>query len=258
MIEELGVEVRNGCEFGVDITLPELQRSFDAVVLSVGMGSTTELGIPGEDVITDGLAFIEASKTAPEILKVGQEVLVIGAGNTAIDCATIARRLGAERVTMVYRRTEREMTCYPHEYRFAREEGIEFRFLAQPSCVLLKEGKMTGLECQRVKLGEPDSTGRPAPMLVPGSEFILSADQIIKAVGQQKPSLATALGLKTVNGFIGVDDDFETSRTGVYAIGDCIRTRGAASTVMAVEDGKLAAAAIDKRIRLQTSILEVD
>jgi len=258
MIEELGVEIRRGCEFGEDISLPELQQDFDAVVLSVGLGSTSELGIPGEESIVDGLAFIEVSKTAPQTLEIGCEVLVIGAGNTAIDCATIARRLGAERVTMVYRRTEREMTCYPHEYRFARGEGIEFRFLSQPSRMVLKEGKPIGLECRRMELGAPDSTGRPAPIPVPDSEFIISADQIIKAVGQQKPTLTNALELKTVKGFIGVNEDFETSLSGVYAIGDCIRSRGAASTVMAVEDGKLAAAAIDRKLRMEPSTIEVD
>jgi glutamate synthase (NADPH/NADH) small chain len=190
-------------------------------------------------------------------MSVGRNVLVIGAGNTAVDCATIARRLGSERVTMVYRRTDREMSCYGHEYDFARREGIEFRFLSQPSRVLLEGGVPVGLECLRVELGAPDASGRPSPQPVPGTEFVLAADQIVKAVGQEKPALATLLGLKTRKGFIAVDAGFQTSQPGVYAIGDCIRASGAASTVMAVEDGKLASAAIHQQFTQLLASVEV-
>lgn len=188
----------------------------------------------------------------------GRNVLVIGAGNTAVDCATIARRLGAERVTMVYRRTDREMSCYEHEYGFARKEGIEFRFLSQPARVVLRGGRPAGLECLRVELGAPDASGRPAPMASKGSEFVLDADQIVKAVGQEKPALAALLGLETRKGFIAVDASFQTSINGVYAIGDCIRSSGAASTVMAVQDGKLAAAAIHQQFAKRAVPIEVN
>ena len=194
MIESLGVRIKTGIEIGKDLPLADLHKQFDAVVISIGLGSTPGLGIEGEEVIVDGLEFIEASKTAPASMSVGRNVLVIGAGNTAVDCATIARRLGSERVTMVYRRTDREMSCYGHEYDFARREGIEFRFLSQPSRVLLEGGVPVGLECLRVELGAPDASGRPSPQPVPGTEFVLAADQIVKAVGQEKPALATLLG----------------------------------------------------------------
>jgi dihydropyrimidine dehydrogenase (NAD+) subunit PreT len=249
MIQELGVEIICERELGVNVDMTELRRDFEAVVLSVGLGKTPGLDIEGEEAIVDGLEFIEASKTAPEELKIGQNVLVIGAGNTAIDCATIARRLGNGRVTMVYRRTEHEMTCYEHEYQFALGEGIELRFLTQPVRVLLRGDQPVGLECRRVELGAPDHSGRPAPASVPGSDFILEADQVIKAVGQQKPPLAKLLGLRLSSGFVAVDSEFETSLAGVYAIGDCIRSSGAASTVMAVQDGKLAAAVIGRRLK---------
>jgi glutamate synthase (NADPH/NADH) small chain len=252
MIEGLGVKIEVGVEIGKDRSLAELQKQFDSIVLSVGLGRTPTLGIEGEEAIVDGLEFIEASKTRIENLKVGRSVIVIGAGNSAVDCATIARRLGAERVTMVYRRTDREMTCYEHEYDFARKEGIEFRFLSQPSRVVLEDGKPTGLECRRVELGALDVSGRPAPVVVQGTEFVLAADQIVKAVGQQKPSLAELLGLETEKGFIAVDGRLMTNVAGVYAIGDCIRARGAASTVMAVQDGKLAALAIHEQLARHT------
>jgi len=257
MIEGLGVKIETGVEFGSDLSLSALQNAFDSVVLSVGLGRTPQLGIEGEDVIVDGLEFIEASKTDQEHLHVGRNVIVIGAGNTAVDCATIAKRLGAERVTMVYRRTDREMTCYTHEYDFARGEGIEFRFLSQPSRVVLEDGQPVGLECLRVELGASDTSGRPAPTTIDGSEFVLEADQIVKAVGQNKPSLVTLLGLAAKKGFIDVDDSFETSIDGVFAIGDGIRSRGAASTVMAVQDGKLAAAAIHEKLTRQAAPAEV-
>lgn len=253
MIEGLGVKIKTGVELGKDLALAELQKDFDAVVLSVGLGRTPRLGIPGEEAIEDGLEFIEASKTTAAGPRVGRNVLVIGAGNTAVDCATIAKRLGAERVTMVYRRTDREMSCYEHEYDFARKEGIEFRFLSQPVRVVLENGQPAGLECQRVELGAPDSSGRPAPAPVAGSEFVLPADQIVKAVGQEKPALAALFGLATKKGFISVDASFQTSLDGVYAIGDCIRAAGAASTVMAVQDGKLAAASIHEQLAARTA-----
>jgi glutamate synthase (NADPH/NADH) small chain len=258
MIESLGVTIKTGIEFAKDITLAELQESFHAVVVSSGLGRTPELGIEGEEVIVDGLEFIEASKTAAEALKIGRNVIVIGAGNTAVDCATIARRLGADRVTMVYRRTDREMTCYEHEYDFARKEGIEFRFLTQPARVLLGGGQPVGLECLRVELGAPDASGRPAPTAIANSEFVLQTDQIVKAIGQEKPSLAKLLGLETSKGFIAVDAGFQTSIPAVYAIGDCIRASGAASTVMAVQDGKLAAAAIHQRLAAHRTTAEVN
>ena len=248
MIEGLGVKIKSGIEIGKDIAPATLQKEFDAIVLGVGLARTPGLGIAGEEAVLDGLEFIEASKVATENLSVGRNVIVIGAGNTAVDCATIAKRLGAERVTMVYRRTDREMSCYVHEYDFARKEGIEFRFLSQPARVVLEGGRPVGLECLRVELREPDASGRPSPTPVKGSEFVLAADQIIKAVGQNKLTLAAQLGLKTKKGFIDVDANFQTNVAGIYAVGDCIRSTGVASTVMAVQDGKLAAEAIHQQL----------
>jgi glutamate synthase (NADPH/NADH) small chain len=252
MIEGLGVKIKTGIEIGKDIAPATLQKEFDAMVLCVGLARTPGLGIAGEEAVLDGLEFIEASKVAAEKLSVGRNVIVIGAGNTAVDCATIAKRLGAERVTMVYRRTDREMSCYVHEYDFARKEGIEFRFLSQPARVVLEGGRPVGLECLRVELGAPDASGRPSPTPVKGSEFVLAADQIIKAVGQNKLTLAAQLGLKTKKGFIDVDASFQTNVAGIYAVGDCIRSTGVASSVMAVQDGKLAAEAIHQQLASST------
>lgn len=252
MIRRLGVNIRTGVEVGPELSWPDIRNGFDAIFLGIGLGSTPALHIRGEEAVLDGLAYIEQSKLAPSTVHIGREVVVIGAGDTAIDCATIARRLGAERVTIVYRRTEREMTAYPHEYEFIKLEGVEFRFLTRPVRVLSDNGHVTGLECVRIELGAPDRSGRPAPFDVPGSEFVVRADQIIKAIGQAKTDLASAIGLEKENGFIKVSADFETSLSGVFAGGDCIRAGGSASTVMAVQDGKRAAMAIHARLQPAT------
>ena len=248
MIAGLGVTVEKGRELGRNLTLAELQAHFGAIFLSVGLGATPALGIPGEEHILDGLEYIEDSKLNAASLKIGRNVVVIGAGNTAIDCATIAKRLGAETVTMVYRRTDKEMTAYAHEYDFIKREGVSFSFLTQPVRVVTENGTVRGLKCERMNLGAVDASGRPSPQRVAWSEFLLAADQIVKAIGQEKPALAALLNLKTEKGFIQVNAKFETSLPGVYSGGDCIRARGAASTVMAVQDGKLAARSIHERL----------
>jgi glutamate synthase (NADPH/NADH) small chain len=249
MIQRLGVTVETEKELCRNLEWSDVRRNFDAVFLSVGLGLTPTLGISGEEYILDGLDYIEQSKLNPGAITIGRDVAVVGARNTAIDCATVAHRMGADHVTMIYRRTEQEMTAYPHEYDFIKREGVAFSFLTQPARVIMSGGRVVGLECRRVELGTPDGSGRPAPRELPGSEFVIKADQIVKAIGQQKPRLATLLGLATVQFYIQVNEDYETNLPGVYAGGDCIRARGAASTVMAVQDGKLAACAIDHRMR---------
>ena len=145
------------------------------------------MNIEGEEHLLDGLKYVEQSKLDPHRLKVGRHVAVIGAGNTAIDCATIAKRLGAERVTIVYRRGEHQMMAYDHEYEFVKREGVEFRFLTQPFRVLTAKDKVIGLDCVRMRLAERDASGRPSVEPIAGSEFILPADQVVKAIGQTLP-----------------------------------------------------------------------
>ena len=221
LIESLGVRIETGVEVSA---IDDLRQRFDAVFLGIGLGGSPALGIPGEELIIDGLDYIEQSKLDPAGMKIGHNVVVIGAGNTAIDCATIAKRLGAGRVTLAYRRTEEEMRAYPHELEFIRKEGVEFRFSMTPESVVIEQGEVTGLACQN---------------------GIIPANQIIKAIGQEKPS---NFGLEIDRGFIRVSADLETSLAGVFAGGDCIRVKNVASTVMAVQDGKLAAAAIHRHL----------
>ena len=254
MIRRLGVQFRTGEEMGLDLQLPDLWTQFDAVFLSTGLGAAPALGVPGEEYILDGLSYIEQSKIDASQLEIGNEVVVIGAGNTAIDCATVAKRLGAENVTIVYRRSESEVSAYRHEIEFIRNEGVNFQFLSEPARVVVEEGRVIGLECCKVTLGELDSTGRPSPARVPHSEFFMPADQIVKAIGQKRPAIIDALGLAARRGYIDVNSQFETSIPNVFAGGDCIRAAGICSTVMAVQDGKLAALAIHDKFVTSSKI----
>jgi len=248
MLRRMDVVFQTGVAIGNSDQLADLRSHFDAVYMSVGLGDAPSLAVPGEEHILDGLWYVEQSKMDPQHLKIGTRVVVIGAGNTAIDCATVAKRLGAEEVTIVYRRSETEMSAYRHEIEFIRNEGVGFRFLTQPSKVIVQSGRVVGMQCVVMGLGLPDASGRRSPTVLPDSEFFIPADQIVKAIGQQKPPLAAAFGLSTKHGYLDVTSEYETNITNVFAGGDCIRSSGTCSTVMAVQDGKLAAIAIHKRL----------
>jgi len=249
-IRSLGVKVQTGVEVGVDIPAQQILDEFDAVFLGVGMGKVPEMRIPGEDLqgVTEALSFIAASKLAEmeglerlNDIPLGRHVAVIGAGNTAIDAATIAKRLGAERVTIVYRRTDREMPAYDFEYSFVKNEGVEFRFLSQPVAILGEHGQVTGLECVRTEVTEPDADGRRGIREIPGSNFVLECDQVIKAIGQEKlTGVLAEFGVDTEHGYALVDHEMRTSNPRVFAGGDATKLTGEAMTVTAVQDGKLA------------------
>ena len=241
LIKKLGVSIRTDRELGRNLSWDELDV-YDAVFVAVGLGSVPAIGIPGEQAVTDGLALVEQCKLDPSGLKVGKRVAVIGAGNTAIDCATVAKRLGAE-VTIVYRRTAAEMSAYDHEYEFAKSEGIRFQFVSQPVEVMLTDGRITGLKTR--------STGDDA-----GVESVLECDQVVSAIGQLKSGLSFG-GLARDKGYIAVDGSHLTSRPKVFAGGDAVRSTGAASTVMAVQDGKRAAVSIHAFLTGGSGSLEV-
>lgn len=256
MIQDMGVKIKTNTAVGKDITWNELMEGYDAIFIGAGLGNVPPMSVPGEDLpgVVDGLDFIEETKVKKlDQITFGQRVCVIGAGNTGIDCATIARRLGSERVTIIYRRSEAEMPAYHFEYQFALGEGVSFMFLTQP-VEIVGNGKVEGLKCVRMDLGEPDQSGRRIPVPVKGSEFVVPCDMVVTAIGQKKRSemyeQLSKLGVKTThNGYIAVN--FETNRTDnpkIFAGGDCIRSKGEASTVAAVQDGKIAAAAIHQAL----------
>ena len=264
-VKRLGVSIHTGVEVGTDVLPQRLLEEYDAVVLAAGTGKVPELGVPGEELhgVIEALPFIAATKMAEKdglenlhAVEVGNEVVVIGAGNTAIDAATIAKRLGAERVTMIYRRSRAEMTAYDFEVKFVQNEGVDIRLTTQPIEILGEGGRVTGIRCVRTELGEPDASGRRSPRPVPGSEFVLPCDQVIKAIGQEKlTQLFDAFGVATERGYVATDPDLRTSNPKVFAAGDCARLEGEALTVTAARDGKIVAKAIATQFGVPTTVV---
>jgi len=250
-VERLGVRFRLGTEVGRDVSVGELEAAHDAVFLGAGLGETSRLGVPGEDLagVVDALRFIERVKTRdwPSV-EVGRVVAVVGAGNTAVDAATQARRLGAGRVVMVYRRTDREMPAYGYEYELAKRDGVEFLWQTAPVEVLADSSgtRAAALRCVRTELTEPDASGRREARPVAGTEFDLPCDMVIKATGQQKLRrfFESVPGVECdAAGRVRVEP--ETMRTGnpkFFAGGDCVN--GGREAVDAAQMGKLAARGI--------------
>jgi len=246
-ILNLGVEFRGHSKFGENLHFEKLDQEFDAVFLGVGLSSTRKMDIPGQDLpgVVEALDFIEALKTGPySEVEVGKRVIVVGAGNTAIDCVTQAKRLGAEVSTLIYRRSQSEMPAYDYEFEIGKADGCEFRWLTAPVKVLGTDC-VEGLECVRMELGDADESGRRSPRPVPGSEHILPADMVIYATGQLgHTELANLIpGMQMQGKRIVINE--ATGQTGnpkVFAGGDC--TNGGHDLVNATAAGKLAAAGI--------------
>ena len=252
LVEHTGVKFKQKCEIGKTIPVAKLTKDNAAVFVGIGLGQTEDLNIPGEDIpgVVDALTFIDDLKTKSlRQVKVGRRVAVIGAGNTSVDAATQAKRLGAEMVMVLYRRGENEMPAYEYEYEIAKKDGCAYYFLTAPRRVIGTK-HVTGIECVRMKLGKPDASGRPTPEPIPGSEFVLPCDMIIKSLGQKKPRefVEKKLGLKTdKRGRIVVNETtLQTSNPKFYAGGDCVS--GGREVVNAVAHGKRAAWAIHKKL----------
>jgi glutamate synthase (NADPH/NADH) small chain len=244
MVVALGVDVKTGVTVGRDVAFDQLERDYDAIFIGVGLGATRGLGIPGEDLpgVYEALAFIEHLKTHPYAeTRVGRRVVVIGAGNTAIDAVTQAKRLGAEHATIVYRRGRGEMPAYDYEYELAQRDGCEFRFSTAPKRVLGGEW-VTGLECVRTEPGPAGQDGRRRPVEVPDSEHVIACDMVIKAVGQTPRSqFAMDAGLKLEGDRLG------SEKPHVFVGGDCMS--GGAEIVNAAAEGTQAAKEIDEFLK---------
>ena len=258
-VEKLGVNIETNVIVGRSVTIDELmEQGYQAVFVGSGAGLPRFLNIPGENLLgvysaNEFLTRVNLMKAykfpeSPTPIKVGKKVAVVGAGNVAMDAARTAKRLGAEEVYIVYRRSEEELPARAEEVHHAKEEGIIFKLLNNPCEIHGEDGWVTGIEVIKQELGEPDASGRRSPQPVEGSNYIIDVDTVIIAIGQSPNPLIrqTTPGLDTQKwgGIIVEEDTMKTSKDGVYAGGDTVT--GAATVILAMGAGKKAAKAIDE------------
>lgn len=257
-LKALGVEIKTNVVIGKTITVDELfEDGFEAVFIGSGAGLPRFMGIEGEalngvysanEFLTRNNLMKAYRKDATTPVMQTKKTVVVGGGNVAMDAARTAKRLGAD-VTVVYRRTEKELPARLEEVEHAKEEGIEFKFLTNPLKIKGNDGWVDGIVCEQMKLSEPDESGRARPVSIPDSDFEVEADCVIMSIGTSPNPLIkdTTNGLEVNRwGGIVVNEDGLTSRTGVYAGGDAVT--GAATVILAMGAGKTAAKAIDEYI----------
>ncbi len=245
-----GIEVKSNVQLGVDISLSDLRQQYDAVFIASGLADTRQLNIEGEELpgVMDAVDYIAALRQAEDksTLPVGRRVVVIGGGMTAVDIAIQSRLLGAEEVTMVYRRGPEQMGASEHEQALAQTHGVLIRYLAAPVRIVADGTVVSGVEFERMRL---DDSGQ---LQSEGERFTLQADMVFKAIGQTLAEINSDADIPDMqHGKIVVDADRRTSLSGVWAGGDCILD-GENLTVYAVQDGKLAAISIDQTLRQET------
>lgn len=249
-IQEIGVEIRTGVCVGQDVSFAELEAEYDAIFLGTGLGPDSRLNLPGETLpgVFGALEIIEQLKLRHFPAQQYRHAVVVGGGNTALDVVRQLHKLGIPEVTLVYRRSETEMSGYAHELACARQEGVQFRFQALPVQVL-GEDRAIALRCVAMELSEPDDSGRRQPVPIPGSEFELPADLVVIATGQEKLTalFAQLPGLQLEHGRVVVNAQGQTSLPKYFAGGDCVN--GGKEVVNAAAEGKRAAFGIDAYLK---------
>jgi len=236
----MGVDIKCNVKLGEDITISYLKKTYDAVFIAIGAWASMNMGCKGEDMegVMGGIELLRKA-TLAEPINLGQQVIVIGGGNTAMDVARTAVRLGAEHVQVLYRRTRAEMPAEEIEIEEAEEEGVEFIYLVAPIEVIEEN-----VRCQRMKLGAPDKSGRRSPEPIPGDEVTISADLIVSAIGQKVNAENVKELAVTKKGTISVNaSTFETSMPGIFAGGEAVT--GPKIAIEAIAQGKNAAHVID-------------
>lgn len=246
-IKSLGVEIKTNVAVGQELTLDALlAEGYNAVLIAVGAWNDLKLNIPGEEAegVIPGVRFLKRANSGEKV-KVGDKVFVIGGGNTAIDSARVASRLGVKQVSILYRRSRAEMPAVAEEVEAALNESIEIQFLVAPTEILVKDGRVNGIRCLRMELGEPDDSGRRKPIPIAGSEFNVDADTVIAAIGQA-PDLAflDGSGVEIArDGTISANPEtLSTNVSKVFVAGDA--QTGPATVIEAVAAGKKAASGI--------------
>lgn len=265
IVKEAGVEIRYGVEVGKEITIADLRKDYDAVFIGVGAHDSMPMGVDGEESgyrgFIPGVKYLLDISQGKDPYPEGKKVVVVGGGNVAIDCVRSSFRIGKEDVNLVYRRTIVEMPADPVEIHDAEEEKVKFHYLCNPTRIIAQDGKVVGVECIRMELGEPDKSGRRRPVPVAGSEFIIETDILIPAIGQKVDLsfLSEKDGIKLTkwNTIDADEETFTTSQEGVFASGDCVT--GPDVLVRATGTGKRAAEKIDRFLtgeRLEATVEE--
>ncbi len=231
LVEQLGAEIRYNTQVGRDITLSQIsEQGYKAIFIGVGAHTNTPMGVEGEDKgykgFIPGVYYLLEINLGRDPYPEGKKVVVVGGGNVAIDCVRSSFRIGKADVNLVYRRTKKEMPADRVEIHDAEEEGVKFHYLCNPVRIIEKDGKVTGMECIRMELGEPDESGRRRPVPIKGSEFFIEADIVIPAIGQaiDLSFLDEKDGVKTTKrSTIAVQEGtFQTNRAGIFSAGDCV------------------------------------
>ncbi len=263
-LKALGVEIRLNTVIGKTITVEELQQSYDAIFIGTGAGLPMFMGIPGENL--NGVSSANEFLTRVNLMQAyrddaitpvycGKKVAVIGAGNVAMDAARTAKRIGGGEVYIVYRRSREEMPARAEEIEHAIEEGIRLQLLTNPIEMLGDNGKVCGLRCVRMELGEPDASGRRRPVVVEGSEFVLDVDQVIVSLGTSPNPLIRksfgALDFSPKGTIVVNEEEMSTNIDGIYAGGDAVT--GAATVILAMGAGRKAAKAIAEKLGVTQS-----
>jgi heterodisulfide reductase subunit A len=249
IVSKLGVKFQLNTTVGKDISFDQLRKDYDALFIAIGAHISTKLNIDGEELkgVVHGIDFLRAINLGKDVT-VGKKVAVVGGGNAAIDAARTLKRVGAEEVHLIYRRSRKEMPANEAEIEEAEHEGIKLHLLCNPVRLVGDGGRITHMECVRMKLGELDKSGRRRPIPVEGSEFMMEVDMVIPAIGQSPnvEFVGEKVGLKRArNGTLNVDHiTLETGIAGVFAGGDAVT--GPASAVEALAAGRKAAISIDR------------
>jgi len=245
-IQDIGVDIKLNTRIGKDVSMDDLKKNNKVVFMGIGAHAGKKLGVPGEDAsnVMTGAEFLHKVNEGQKV-EIGDKVVVIGGGNSAIDAARVAVRMGAD-VTLSYRRTRAEMPAIEHEIHSAEEEGVKFEYLTAPVEVVVEGGKATGLKVQKMELGEPDASGRRRPVPVAGSDFVIPATFICPSISQE-PEWEGLDTLKNEKGWISADAGGKTPVEGVYAGGDVTNQLGLVTEAIGL--GRMAAEAIDDYIQ---------
>jgi len=253
-VQKMGVTMRYNATVGKDVKLSDIEKESDAVFIAIGAQTNTEMGIKGEDKgykgFIPGVQYLQEVNMGTDPYPEGKKVLVVGGGNVAIDCVRCSFRIGKDDVNLVYRRTKKEMPADHVEISDAEEEGVKFHYLTNPTRILTKKGKVVGVECIRMELGEPDESGRRRPVPVEGSEFVIDCDILVPAIGQaiDLELLESEDKVETTRRNTLVVNEFtmQTNNPKIFSAGDCVT--GPSTLIRACAGGRKAATNIDRLI----------